>query len=330
MTSFTLTINSQLHLQNDHKECLGLSLPITTDQGSQKGKCVHSNLSLNSHVISIGDEEEGIHTSEEKSTPKIKFSRRSSTLQNMLSSGVFFFGSALEKSSMFSLKAKRRSSSLKSGVDGDISLIPMESPVCANADRFQPVDSPSNLGQTSTLLCERSSDQQFTWDSAALSVLSRPVRHKESFSLPNTLERKTEESSSKQNTPFKKTECQQPKAWFIYMGNRPVSEGGHLDKELNNVTSLDSGVDVIESAVRNGFGGLNVPQKPISPNNAEYYITNGESHENPEENDGDNDEKDECMELHISHQEAARMLNPKHYSRSVWEKREERPVIGVY
>ncbi|KAM5179853.1 uncharacterized protein ACMZJ9_000489 [Mantella aurantiaca] len=322
MTSFTLNaLNPKHQLQNGPKESQSFSLPITVDQGNQKSECMTSRFSLDSHIISISDEEEGTQTSiVNKSVRKeSKVSGRYSALQNMLSSGVSIFSSVLEKSSMFSLKAKRRSSSLKSGVDGDISMIPLESPVhvpSMNVDRFHPAGSKSNLSQSSTLLCENSSDQQFTWDTAGLSILSRPMRHKESFSLPNTLARKTEEDSSKPNTELRKPECLQPKAWFIFMGSRPVSEGTELDKELNNVTSLDSGVDVIEPAVRNGFGGINIPKKPTSHD------------KNQEENDGD-EKQDEYMELHISHQEAARKLNPKHYSRSLWERREERPLIGV-
>lgn len=335
MTSFTLNvINPKCHLQNDPKESQAFTMPITVDRSSQKSTSLTSHLSRDSHIISISDEEDGSRTSkvDKPVRKKSKASEHYSTLQRMLS-GASIFGSVLEKSSMFSLEDKRRSSSLKSGVDADISMIPLESPVhvssSKNGDQFQPAGSHRDLSRSSTLLCENSSEQQFTWDTAGLSILSRHVRKKESFSLPNTLERKPEEDSSKQNTQLGKPDFLQPKAWFIFMGNRPVSEGAQLENELNNVTSLDSGVDVIEPAVRNGFGGFKVAQMPISTQDAECHIPSRRSNENPEENNGDDEKQDECLELHITHQEAARNLNPRHYSRSLWEKREERPLIGV-
>ncbi|XP_040196705.1 uncharacterized protein LOC120929383 [Rana temporaria] len=333
MTSFTLNvINPKLHLQNDPKESQAFSLPITVDQSSQKSTSVTSHLSRDSHIMSIGDEEEGLRTSivDKPVQKKSRASEHFSTLQRMLS-GASIFGGVLEKSSMFSLKAKRRSSSLKSGVDVDISMIPLESPVrvSSNGDQFHAAGSQRDLSRSSTVLCENSSEQQFTWDTAGLSVLSRHSRKKESFSLPNTLERKTEEDSSKQNTQLGKTDFLQPKAWFIFIGNRPVSEGAQLENELNNVTSLDSGVDVIEPVVRDGFGGFKSAQMPISTQDAQCHIPSRRSNENPEEINGDEEKQEECLELHITHQEAARNLNPRHYSRSLWEKREERPLIGA-
>lgn len=335
MTSFTLNvINPKLHQQNDPKESQAFSLPITVDQSSQKSTSVtSSHLSRDSHIMSIGDEEEGFRTSivDKPVQKKSRASEHYSTLQRMLS-GASIFGGVFEKSSMFSLKAKRRSSSLKSGVDEDISMIPLESPVrvsSKNGDQFQTAGSQRDLSRSSTVLCENSSEQQFTWDTAGLSVLSRHARKKESFSLPNTLERKTEEDSSKQNTQLGKTDFLQPKAWFIFIGNRPVSEGAQLENELNNVTSLDSGVDVIEPVVRDGFGGFKSAQMPNSTQDAQCHIPSRRSNENPEEINGDEEKQDECLELHITHREAARNLNPRHYSRSLWEKREERPLIGA-
>ncbi|XP_072275138.1 uncharacterized protein [Pyxicephalus adspersus] len=335
MTSFTLNaINTKLQ-HNDPKESQAFSLPITVDQSSKKCKRVTSNLSLpyiNSHVLNICDEEKGSQTLLiNKFIPKkSEASEHYSTLQHILSSGASFLGSGLEKSSMFNLKAKRRSSSLKSGVNVDIAMIPLESPVYESSmnDQFQPTGS-SDLSRSSTLLCENSSDQQFTWDTASISILNRLEKNKESFSLPNTLERKIEDDSHKENTQLGKLEIIQPKSWFICLGNRPLSEGAQPEKELNNVTSLDSGVDIIEPAVRNGFGGHKVPRIPISTHDTDCHVPSRSPKENPEENDVDDEKQDKCRELHISHQEAARTLNPTHYSRSLWEKREERPLIGV-
>ncbi|XP_068121219.1 protein FAM171B-like [Hyperolius riggenbachi] len=349
MTSFICnSTDLKGNLYNDSKNSQALSLPIAGDENHQKSKFLNSNLYLDSHIVAISDDEEEPQTSglvNGSIQNKGEASVRHSALQCMLSSGASFFGSILEKSLMFSVKSKRRSSSLKSGVNADILAVPLESPVhvsSVNTGHLQSASLPRKFSRSSTLLCENSSDQQFTWDTtglSGLSILGKRVGQKDSSSLPGTLERKpfiSEEESNKQNVQLRKQDLLRPKAWFIFIGNRPFSDGAQLEREeLNNVTSLDSGVDVVEEPVRNGDSDLKVIQRPTSTYETQSHIPDRRANTTSHDSDGEKglqkmeSGEQECKELHISHQEAARILNPRHYSRSLWEKREERPLIGA-
>ncbi|XP_075054104.1 uncharacterized protein LOC142140148 [Mixophyes fleayi] len=324
MTSFNWNLTEpKFHIYSGCEESQAYSLPITADRSSQRGKHLSSHLFLDSHILSISDNDEGSQTSQWLNKSVRKKSESSglySGLQCMLSS-------VLERRSVFSLKAKRRSSSLKSGIDSDMLMVPLESPVHLSS-------LPRDLSRSSTVLCENSSEQQFTWDTAGLSILSSHTSHKESCSVPSTLQRKPcnseEDSRNMSIVQQQKPDCLQPKAWFVSFRNRPKSDGAQLeDKDLNNVTSLDSGVDVIEAQLRTGCDDLNNVQKSTSVGETESHVSISLQQHSELNREYEIQVQGECKELYISHQEAARKLNPGHYGRSVWEKREERPLIGV-
>ncbi|KAG8585389.1 hypothetical protein GDO81_005010 [Engystomops pustulosus] len=283
-----------------------------------------SPLSLDSHIVYISDDEEGTRTSGLHGKSQRKKSN-TSALKLMLSSGASILGSVLERSSMFNLKAKRRSSSLKSGINTDILMVPLDVS-CLDTREFQATNLPANMSRSSTLLCDNSCDQQFTWDTAGLSVQSIHLTQKESCAG----EREQEEGPNKKAmVQFRNPESLQPKSWFVSIENRPVSDGVQLNnegrKELNNVASLDSGVDTTEGLLRPGSGGFNVIPKVLSTHGSENYVPFGSSKES---NRGEETHEDN-PNLHMTHQEAARKLNPGYSGRSLWEKREERPLIGV-
>ncbi|KAM9319909.1 uncharacterized protein PAF06_004348 [Gastrophryne carolinensis] len=338
MTSFAFNaMDSRFSLYSEPKKVQALSLPISMESGNQKGKTPNSHLYLDRLAINMGDDddEEGLQTSELTSKTIQRISESSggyTALKRVCSSGASMFATVLEKSSLLKFKAKRRSSSLKSGVGADILMISLESPVGVppkSAGETQSTSSPRDLSCSSTVLCENSCDQQFTWDTVGLSLLSQQVEHKESCSVPTTLERRPctlEGESTNQNAQLQSSQLLQPKSWFIFMGNRPVSDGVQLEsKELNNVTSLDSGVDITEAPRGNRCRGPEMPQRTF-PINEKHLLA-----ESPKETNKEAEalEMDPEQEFHISHQEAARKLNPGYYNRSLWEKREERPLIGV-
>ncbi|KAM4045489.1 uncharacterized protein ACNLHF_009338 [Anomaloglossus baeobatrachus] len=317
---------------NDPKE---MSLPTTGDRSKQPT----SPLSLESYKLSISNDEEGTQTSglgDRSVRKKNNMLGQYSALKYMLSSGASILGSVLERSSMFSLKGRRRSSSLKSGINSDIVMIPLESPVQVSslaAGAFQAASIPTYLSRKSTLLCENSSDQQFTWDTTDLSIQSDHINPKET-SLVNNPPTPEEGAIEQASIQLRNPGFLQPKAWFVSFGNRPVSDGVQLEKkELNNVTSLDSGVDTAEVLLRPGFGGLSIIPKVLSTPDTENYvpISSSQGHLKSSyvgEQMQEVEEAEDCNKLYITHQEAARKLNLGCSGRSLWEKREERPLLG--
>ncbi|KAM3936168.1 uncharacterized protein RB166_003286 [Leptodactylus fuscus] len=298
------------------------------------------SLSLDSHILCISDEDEGTLGSSLDSKSGRKKSDSSgqySAFKYMLSSGASFLGSVLEKSSLFSLKSKRRSSSLKSGIDGEVLMVPLESPVhVSSANAFQAATLPPNLSRSSTLLCEDSCDQQFTWNTACLSTQSENITQKDPSLVPSAIEKEpynTEDKSvTKELVQVPYSDCLEPKSWFVPIGNRPVSDGAKLEKkELNNVTSLDSGVDTTELLLRPGSGGLNTMPKVLPTQGSATYIPLSSTKANSSRDDVQEEEetREDGSKLYITHQEAARKLNSGYPGRSLWERREERPLIGV-
>ncbi|XP_075706237.1 uncharacterized protein LOC142740707 [Rhinoderma darwinii] len=342
MSSFALNfMDPKLPIYSDLNDPQAVPLPFTV----HRSKPLTSPLSRDSHMLSISDDDEGTQTSglESKSVrKKSDTSGQYSALRLMLSSGASILGGVLERSSMFSLKAKRRSSSLKSGINTDLLMVTLESPVHVStsvAGAFQAAGLPKKLSSSSTLLCENSSDQQFTWDTADLSIQSDNLTQKET-DIPSALERKPfipeEDSVIKDMVQLRNPDFLEPKTLFVSIRNRPVSDGVQLEKkELNNVASLDSGVDTTGVLLRAGSGGLNTIPKVLSMHGTEKDVLLSSSkdptkagnsrHEMPVTEEAPED----CQELYITHQEAARKLNPGYYGRSLWEKREERPLIGV-
>ncbi|KAM8977562.1 uncharacterized protein RCH25_046642 [Pelodytes ibericus] len=311
-----------------------VSIPLTAELSFEK----------ESHVLVLSEEDNQSQASKlvNTSVGEKMAKDRYSVLSAMLTSGASVFGSMLEMGSMFNMKAKRRSSSMKSGVDSDIMLMPMESPVkttCSANGPFRATSLPRDLSR-STVLCENSSDQQFTWNTAGLSVLSSYAGHKESSSVPGTLERKTRvseahecwrESSAAEQNPA----CSLlPKTYFPFYQHRPFSDCAQdAKRELNNVTSLDSGLDIIVAPAQQEGRGLNKSEiglKPFCGHPITLTGPNGERQESSNKNIYDAGQvQEEGIELNISHQEAAKKLNAGHYGRSLWEKREERPLIGI-
>ncbi|XP_077155894.1 uncharacterized protein LOC143818484 [Ranitomeya variabilis] len=337
MTSFASNfMDPKLSIDGDLNYPRKMSLPLTVDKSKQPT----SPLSLDGYILCISNDEESAQTSrlEGKSVrKKSETLGRYSALKYMLSSGASFLGSVLEKSSMFSLKGKRRSSSLKSGINSDILMVPLESPVHVSSmttGAYQAVSIPINLSRKSTLLCENSSEQQFTWDTSDLST------HSDHLTLKgNSFVRKSpipEEGAVKQApVQLRNPDFLQPKAWFVSFRNRPVSDGVQLEKkELNNVASLDSGVDTMDVLLRLGSGGLSVMPKvlPTLETEIQVPIISSQGHLKSssvgEEKQEVEEAQEGCNKLYITHQQAARKLNPGSSGRTLWEKREERPLLG--
>lgn len=345
MTSFTCNFTDpRIPIYYDLNDPQAMPLPLTVDRTKQ----TTSPLSLDSHMLSISDDEEGVQTLDLDSKSmrrKTDHSGQYSALKNMLFSGASILSSVLEKSSMFNLKAKRRSSSLKSGINTDILMIPLESPVHVSSladEAFQAASLPINLSRSSTLLCANSCEQQFTWDTAGLSIQSDHITQKERCHVPSALERKPyvpeeeeEEGLLKKDKVQLRNPDLQPKAWFVSIENRPVSDGVQLEKkQLNNVASLDSGVDTTEVLLRPGSGGLNTIPKVLSRHGSENYVPLCSFKEDSKASDREEmqeaeEAKEDSHKLYITHQEAARKLNSGYSGKSLWERREERPLIGV-
>ncbi|XP_056416381.1 uncharacterized protein LOC130357677 [Hyla sarda] len=342
MTSFAWNFSDlKPPIYSDLHDPQAMALPITVDRSKQPPP----PLSPDSHMLYISDEEEGNQTSRLDSRSVKKKSDTSgqySALQYMLSSGASLLGSMLEKSTMFNLKAKRRSSSLKSGINMDILMVPLESPVhvsTLDARASPKVSLPTNLSRSSTLLCENSCDQQFTWDTVGLSIQSNHITQKETGFVISDLKKKPydpeERATIRNKVQIQNPDYTLPKAWFVSIRDRPVSDGVQLEKkELNNVASLDSGVDTAEGLLRPGSGGYNSVPKVLTDGTENYVLPNtpkehsnaSNSQEEMQAVEGANEER---HNLYITHQEAARKLNPGYSGRSLWEKREERPLIGV-
>ncbi|KAM4796054.1 uncharacterized protein WCC33_001169 [Rhinophrynus dorsalis] len=344
MTSFTLNIIEQKPITYNAPKTLqsSPSLPIIVDKNYQKSTLLSSCLSLESPTVVMSDEEDCSRKSELVKTSiknKRETTGRSSAIYCAFSSGASVLSSLLDKSSMFSLKAKRRSSSMKSGLDPDILLVPIASPVQAassSAGQLQAASLPRKLSH-STLLCDNSNNQEFTWNTAGVSILSNHAGHKESLSVPGTLERKSyiseEKDSSRQDLvqlrkpPF----YLQPKAWFVSFGNRPLSDGAQVgSEELANVTSLDSGVDIIEVPMRKESGGYikNLTKATCVSKMNDHLTVRSPNGQKPETESYKADQLHE-VELSISHREAARKLNEEYHGRSLWQKWEDRPLMGV-
>ncbi|KAM4702058.1 uncharacterized protein O3C94_002998 [Discoglossus pictus] len=342
MTSFPLNMidPKPLTYAGSRTSTSVISMPTMVDQGCQKSTLVSSCLSLESQILDMS-EEECLQTGcasdlVNKSTNETSRTEKISTINYILLSGSSMLGSVLEKSSAFGQKLKRRCSSMKSGLDPDILMVPMESPVqlsSSSAQQYRVASLPRKL--SSFPMCENSNDQQFTWNTELLELNSHDG-HVESLSVPTTLERRshTSEENELNNQNLRKPFLQ-PKSWFVSFGNRPRSLGAQVGtQEINNVTSLDSGVDIIEVPVRQeyssserGYGTkqfcrsadqkmLKSPQKIKNKATVEHAIQMTEPYE-------------ENQELEITHQEAARKLNEGHYTRSLWQKREERPLLWV-
>ncbi|XP_069508917.1 protein FAM171B-like [Ambystoma mexicanum] len=232
---------------------------------------------------------------------------------------------------------------------------------------------PTSQQEHCASLSEKGIPQYFSWRSSTLttSTLSRtsmqrineqngPIelsndgRHSESVSVPGTLKRassavinlESNSSTGQSLVQLPKPQCLlSPKAWFIFLGNNSLSEGARICKDdVNNVTSLDSGVDIIELQVR-----------PES-RNKECGVQDLGQHEGPLEQSltrevncdtaierlhcsgpveypatGRMEEEETGCEQQTAHTEAALKLNQVHYGnkRSLWQKREERPLIGI-
>ncbi|XP_029450972.1 protein FAM171B-like [Rhinatrema bivittatum] len=270
----------------------------------------------------------------------------------------------------FCVKDRMCSSSMKSSADVNFVFVPMESPI-PNA---------SLIGHSSTSSLPRDledclagseslDDQQYSWSSATLintliqnSVQGQPNglmamnhdgEHVESLSMPSTLKRPSFATVNLEGKTAGKSLTQlpksagllQPMAWFISLANGPFSDGAPVGKkDLNNITSLDSGVDVIELQVRQD--SEEVVKKGVDPGE---FIRGLRSQEDPSGSEWDASRlvieegngnirlmgglgRDQSgTELQIAHKEAAMKLNEAHRrsKRSLWQKREERPLMGI-
>ncbi|XP_078515022.1 protein FAM171A1-like [Lissotriton helveticus] len=137
-----------------------------------------------------------------------------------------------------------------------------------------------------------------------------------------------------------------PKAWFIFLGNGPLTDSARsCKKNINNVTSLDSGVDILELQLRQeqninkGCAGMLVPQQGTLEHSrtseARCSFEVEELHcSGPIDNSDTKkmEEKEPGFEVQISHTEAVLKLNEVLYEnkRSQWQKIEERPLMGIY
>ncbi|CAH2224643.1 Hypothetical predicted protein [Pelobates cultripes] len=341
MTSFTLNAMDpkQIIYNGPRTPQTSVMIPSMVDQPCEKENLIASCLSIDSHIVALCDEDECSEASELANLSGVKeksATDRYSSFQCMLSSRASIFSSMLEIGSMLSMKLGRRSSSLKSGVDVDIMLGPLESPVkvaSSGTGQHRASSLPRDPNR-STILCENSADQSFTWNTAGLSILSHHAGYKESFSVPGTLQRKAcvsvlNQSSGDYGVKFRNPDCPlQPKTFPMLFGNRPLSDGAQISNgELENVTSLDSGVDIVAMPMRPECGTPVKNETDLKytggPGNSETLTLEEVIKRN--QVCGAEQNCIEDKELVISHQEAARKLN----GRTLWQKREERPLIGI-
>eukprot|EP00079_Xenopus_tropicalis_P010649 XP_002935697.1 PREDICTED: uncharacterized protein LOC100490651 isoform X1 [Xenopus tropicalis] len=339
MTSFTLHVTDpKSHIyrgQNISNVCP--SFPLMVDHSCQKPSRPSSFLSLDGQSLGV-NEDFCLNTLDPTVGENGKAVQQSSVLHYAMSSGASLLSSILDNS-LYVLKSKRRSSSLKSGLDPETLMVPLESPVketsSSGTSQFRALSLPRDLDR-STLLCDNSVDQQFTWDTLGLSNLSHPAGHKESISVPGTLERNAHSSEDPKKQDFLQLQKPfpiQPMAWFVSFGNRPFSGGFQVGKvDINNVTSLDSGVDIIEIPVRKECDGLfkSDPSKTSCSGRMESCTTRQEPQEITDHRETNvHINKPLGNRVHISHQEAARRVNGEYCGKSPWQKREDRPLIGI-
>ncbi|KAG8452624.1 hypothetical protein GDO86_004418 [Hymenochirus boettgeri] len=306
MTGFTIPVTDSkslvYHSHSISKDCC--LIPSKMNQSCKHTSLLSSSLSVDQ---TLNTDEDFCSDNVDTVNTFAKDRQRLSTLSA--------FSNFLENS-LFISRSKRCSSSLKSGLDPDILMAPLDSPAKETTlatGSFQAISIPIDLDQSS-VLCDNSG-QQFTWDTMGQSNLSNHPGHKESFSVPGTLDRissvsKAKDSSEQDIVQLRKpTFPLQPKAWFVSIGNRPLSDGFQVvNLDLNTVTSLDSGVDIIEIPTKLEFKNNTIKDRKLDHVN-----------QSPEEENI----------FHISHQEAAQKLNNGYNSRSLWQKREERPLIGA-
>ncbi|KAJ1159631.1 hypothetical protein NDU88_000137 [Pleurodeles waltl] len=265
--------------------------------------------------------------------------------------------------------SKRRSSSMKSQLDSDLLQTPQESTI-PDATSFTDMRPARPEGHCSVRSPTRS-PVQFLWRSST-STLSRnsllqlsqqsgisdtPNQNRctESVSVPGTLRASSMTAVNLEGNSLtgpsllhvpKTYDMLSPKAWFIFLGKSNFADSARVcKKNINNVTSLDSGVDILELQLRQeqninkGSVRKAAPQQGILEHSRtpeeRCSVEVEELHcSGPIENSHTKilEEKEPRFEVHISHTEAALKLNEVHYGnkRSQWQKREERPLIGIY
>nr|XP_033791452.1 protein FAM171B-like isoform X2 [Geotrypetes seraphini]XP_033791453.1 protein FAM171B-like isoform X2 [Geotrypetes seraphini]XP_033791454.1 protein FAM171B-like isoform X2 [Geotrypetes seraphini]XP_033791455.1 protein FAM171B-like isoform X2 [Geotrypetes seraphini] len=307
-------------------------------------------------------------SSSEKSPQNVyEKGNQTSILQYISSPGAFLMDSILGQSkdlefSPFYVEDIMHCSSLKSNVDTNFVLVPEESPIpnISFINHSRSSSLPRNLGDC--LISEIPGNQQYFWSSSTLKTLlqnsvqgkpnglmdmSHHGEHMESLSVPNTLKRPPSTASTLEGKTARKSLLQlpktgflQPRAWFISLANGPFSNGAPIGKQdPNNITSLDSGVDVIELQVRqDGEVVRDGVELEVMQHLESYEDATGSEQNVMQLVVEEGDESGSLMggeqsgnEQQLAHKEAAMKLNEACYrnKRSLWQKREERPLIGI-
>lgn len=263
--------------------------------------------------------------------------------------------------------SKRRSSSMKSQLGSALLLTPQESTI---PDATSLTDTrPTRQKGHCSVPSQRRSPLHCLWRSST-STLSRnsllrisqqsrladiPNQNRCTEPVPGTLRVSSMTAVNLEGNSLtgqsvvhlpKTRDLLSPKAWFIFLGNGPLADSARIcKKNINNVTSLDSGVDILELQLRQEQNiNKGCVRKPVPQQGTLEHSRTPETRcsfeaeelhcSGPIDNSHTKkmEEKEPGFEVQISHTEAALKLNDVLYKkkRSQWQKREERPLMGIY